>query len=172
MGVVPVLFAIPFVLVGLFLIFGVIHSFVSLFNPSVSVALSSGAVSRGGDIDVAWEVSGGLRSIGCLRVSVVGTEWAQYQRGTRTTVDQSTFEVLPVISTDQSEEIRFGSGTVTIPADTMHTLDLSRNKIKWEVVVNGSISWWPDVNCKYPFRVTPNQVAATTTEFSNGAYDE
>jgi hypothetical protein len=156
------LFLTPFVLIGLLLIAGVVHSFISLFNPTISIALSSGAVSRGGTIDVAWEVSGGIRSIDRLSISVVGTEWARYQRGTDTIVDESTFEVVPIVSTDQSDEIKFGSATITIPEDTMHSLDLTNNKIKWAVVANGSIAWWPDVSGNYPFRVTPRQVAGLT----------
>lgn len=168
------LFLVPFVLVGLFLILGVIHSFVALFNPSVSIALSSGVVSRGADMDVAWEVSGGWRSINHLRVCVTGTEWARYRRGTTMRVDRSTFEFVPVISTDQPDEISFGSGTVTIPAETMHTLDLQNNKIKWEVVVNGSIAWWPSVASRYAFRVAPYQMVADSgaTDFSTGANDD
>ncbi|MEO8270817.1 MAG: DUF3592 domain-containing protein, partial [Aureliella sp.] len=42
------LFLIPFVLVGLALIGGCLHSLLSLFNPSVSVALSTGAPPLGG----------------------------------------------------------------------------------------------------------------------------
>ena len=68
------LFLTPFVLVGLLFIAAVVHSFVSLFNPRVSIALTTGAVARGDDMDVAWEVSGGIRSIDHLRIAVVGTE--------------------------------------------------------------------------------------------------
>ncbi len=154
------LFLVPFVLIGLVLIAAVIHSFIALFNPTVSIALSSGAVSRGGTLDVAWEVSSGLRNIDRLTISVVGTEWAQYQRGTDTITDELTFEIVPVLSTDRPDEIKFGSGTIRIPVETMHTLDLDNNKIKWTVLVNGSIAWWPDVTNRFPFRVTPYQVAA------------
>lgn len=156
------LFLVPFVLIGLVLIAGVVHSFISLFNPKISVALSSGAVARNGDIDIAWEVSGGIRSIDRLRISVVGTEWARYRRGTDTIVDESTFEIVPVVSTDQAEEISFGSGTVTIPAETMHTMEQTNNKINWAVVVSGSIAWWPNVTGNYPFRVTPHVIGETT----------
>lgn len=162
------LFLVPFVLIGLLLIAGVFHSFVSLFNPRVSIALSTGAVARGDDIDIAWEVSKGIRNIDCLRISIVGTEWARYQRGTDTIVDESTFEVVPAISTSDASEIRFGSATVTIPRETMHTLEHKNNKIKWAVVVSGSIAWWPDVSGNFPFRVMPgpqtrDNITLTTT---------
>jgi hypothetical protein len=162
------LFLVPFVLIGLGLIAAVFHSFVSLFNPKVSIALSTGAVARGGEIDIAWEVSGGIRSIDRLQIAVVGTEWARYQRGTDTIVDESTFEVVPVISTADATEIRFGSATVTIPQESMHTLDRKNNKIKWAVVASGEIAWWPDVLGNFPFRVMPrpqssDHITLTTT---------
>jgi len=149
------LFLTPFVLVGLVLIAAVLHSFVSLFNPTITIALSTGAVARGGDVDVAWEVSGGIRSIDRLRINVVGTEWARYQRGTDTVVDESTFEVVPVVSTEESSELRFGSVSVAVPREVMHTLDQTNNKIKWAVVAKGEIRWWPNVTGNYPFRVMP-----------------
>lgn len=164
------LFFIPFVLVGLFLIAAVIHTFVSLFNPRIIIALSTGAVARGGDVDVAWEVSGGIRSIDRLRISVVGTEWARYQRGTSTVVDESTFEVVPVVSTEESSELQFGSASVTVPPEAMHTLDQTNNKIKWAVVVKGEIRWWPNVTGNYPFRVMPGlKITEANDDFIKGS---
>ena len=163
------LFLLPFVLVGLVLIAGVVHSFISLFNPKVSIALSTGAVARGGDIDVAWEVSGGIRSIDHLRIVVVGTEWARYQRGTDTIEDESVFEVVPVVSTNDSSDIRFGSATVTIPRETMHTLDRMNNKIKWSIVASGAIPWWPSVAGKFPFRVLPRSKSSDSSTLTTTA---
>ena len=54
------LFMIPFVLIGVVLILGVARSFLSLFNPVIEIAMSTGAVERGNTVDVAWEIKGCL----------------------------------------------------------------------------------------------------------------
>lgn len=158
------LFMIPFVLVGLFLLFATLHSLVGLFNPRVSLALSSGAIARGGTVDIAWESAGGLRKIQRLKIYVAGTEWARYMRGTSQIRDESTFALIPVCDTDQRDEIRFGSSSVSIPASTMHTFHADNNGIKWKVCVRGEIAFWPDVDEEFLFRVTPATTGRTSFE--------
>ena len=149
------LFLIPFVLIGLALIGGCLHTLLSMFNPSVSVALSSGAAPLGGELDVAWEVSGGLLSLRRLNVVIIGQEWCRYVQGTDTKTDTSSFAVIDVCSTSDPREIPFGSRSVTIPLDTMHSFEALNNKIQWTVRVQGKIPWWPDVSEDFAFRVTP-----------------
>jgi len=149
------LFLIPFVLVGLALIGGCLHTLLSLFNPSVSVALSTGAPSLGGELDVAWEVSGGMRPLQRLSVVIVGQEWCRYVQGTDTKSDTSTFAVIEICTTNAQREILFGSRSITLPIDSMHSFDAPNNKIQWTVRVQGEIPWWPDVSEDFPFRVTP-----------------
>lgn len=150
-----VLFLIPFVLVGLGLIVGVIYLLGGLLNPGVELALSTGAVSRGSSVDVAWQLSGRTSSIQTLKVTVEGEESATYRRGTDTITDTNVFCTIPVTETDSPEEIEFGSVPVTIPADTMHTFAADRNNIKWRIVVHGNIPRWPDIKETFEFRVKP-----------------
>jgi len=150
-----VLFMIPFVLVGLALIFGVFYLLGGLLNPAVELALSTGAVERGGSVDVAWQLIGRTSSIRTLKVLIEGEESATYRRGTDTITDTNVFCSIPVTETDSQEEITFGSSPVTIPADTMHTFSADRNNIKWRVVVQGDIPLWPNINESFEFRVKP-----------------
>jgi hypothetical protein len=149
------LFMLPFVLVGLGITFFCIYVFLSLFNPKIEVALSNGAVPLGEEVDVAWEVLGNARKIRKLDIHIQGEEIATYRRGTDTHTDTNTFRMIPIVSTDQSDEIPFGTTTVRIPADTMHSLDAGNNQIKWSIQVKGDIPWWPDVNESLIFRVRP-----------------
>jgi len=71
------LFSIPFVLVGLLLILGTIYSFVAIFNPTVEIAFSSGAVPLGGQVDIAWHTFDAKRNKIQWRVVVRGEiPWA------------------------------------------------------------------------------------------------
>ena len=42
----------------------------------------------------------------------------------------------------------------------MHTLEEGNNKIKWVILVSGSIAWWPDVSGKFSFRVMPRPLSS------------
>lgn len=158
------LFLIPFVLVGLALIGGFLHTLLSMFNPSVSVALSTGAPRLGGELDVAWEVSGGLRSLQRLNVVIIGQEWCRYVQGTDTRTDISTFAVIEICTTNEQREISFGSRNITFPIDTMHSFEATNNKIQWTVRVQGEIAWWPNVSEDFAFRVTPPIPARSTND--------
>ena len=150
-----ILFMVPFVLVGLALIGGVIYYLGALLNPTVELALSTGAVARGNDVDVAWQFGGRTSGIRTLKVTIEGEESATYRRGTDTITTRNVFCSIPVTETSSPEDIEFGSETITIPAETMHSFSADRNNIKWRIVINGAIPMWPDVNETFDFRVKP-----------------
>ena len=149
------LFMIPFALVGLGLIGIAMYLLGSLFNPAVEIALSKGAVSRGELVDIAWQLSGRTSSIQSLKVTVEGEESATYQSGTDTTTDRNVFCTIPVADANAPKEIEFGSASVPIPANTMHTFSAERNNIKWRIVVHGKIPYWPNLKETFEFRVKP-----------------
>lgn len=150
------LFLTPFILIGIVLVFGMISSFMQLFNPIVNVALSSGAVPIGGSVDLAWEVSGRVSAIRKLTISIKAIESATYRRGTSTYTDTSAFAFIPVADVTSQHEMQFGSVQANIPQATMHTADFGNNSIVWTIEVAGEISWWPDIKESYVFRVTPS----------------
>ena len=150
------IFLIPFVLVGLLLMAGVAYLFLSLFNPVIKIGMSSGAISPGNSVDVAWQVVGGKASrFKKLRIHIYGEQSATYRQGTSTVTDDETFELVEVVETENLDEIEFGSATVTIPLDTMHTFTAEHNKVRWTIAVHGKTSWMPDVHQSYTFRVKP-----------------
>ena len=149
------LFMIPFVLVGLLLLVGLVYAFLAMFNPEVEIALSTGAVSPGETVDIAWEVKGNANRFRSLQIELRGRQTAIYRQGTDTYTDHETFELIPILDSGTIDEMQFGSAVVSIPAETMHTFDASNNKIQWHVVVRGDIPWWPDVREMFEFRVKP-----------------
>ena len=149
------LFMIPFVLIGLVLILGVAQSFLGLFNPVFEIAMSTGAITRGKGVDIAWEIKGNQKRIERLRIVAVGTETATYTRGTDTVTDTSHFGLVPIVETTETEEISFGSQTITIPTDAVHTFKDSNNEIFWAIQVRADIPLFPDVFQTHIFRVKP-----------------
>jgi len=62
-----ILFMIPFVLIGLLLLLGVVYTILALFSPKIEIALSTAAVSPGESVDVAWEVVGNANKFKSLK---------------------------------------------------------------------------------------------------------
>ncbi|MDB4766205.1 DUF3592 domain-containing protein [bacterium] len=149
------LFLIPFVLIGLLIILGAVKSFLALFNPVVEIALSTGAIARGSEVDIAWEVKGNAGRIHRLQIAAVGTETAQYSQGTNTRTETSDFGIIPIVDSTESDGISFGSVAIKIPQSTMHTFSDTNNKVTWAIEVRGEIRRWPDVFQTHSFRVKP-----------------
>ena len=99
-----ILFLIPFVLIGLLIILGAIKAFLAMFNPVVEIALSAGAIARGSEVDVAWEIKGNAGRIRRLQIVAVGTEEARYRQGTNTVTATSYFGAIPIADTTEAEE--------------------------------------------------------------------
>lgn len=155
LGVFALPVFVPFVLAGLGLIAYFFHTLLSLFNPKVEIAMSSGAVALGDSVDIAWKLTGKVNRIKKLKISIVGTESATYVRGTDTRTDAEEFSRLEVVSTDSSEKMEFGQQTITIPFDSMHTFKANNNEVAWSIEVDGDIPMWPDVSESFSFRVKP-----------------
>lgn len=148
-------FLLIFVGIGAIMIYAAVHQFLKLFNPTVSVALSNGAVCPGESVDLAWELVGRVSRIRELRVSIIGEEVVTYIRGTNTTTDRKVFQRIPIASVSSDEEKRFGSASITIPPNTIHSFSAPNNKIEWSVEVHGEIAWWPDIRETMRFAVRP-----------------
>ena len=169
---------LPFVLIGLALIYTTFCSVFAIFNPTVEIALSSGAVPLGGQIDVAWQLEGRFERIKKLTIEVVASQYttsvygsktvvvsqhATYGHRSKTVIHKKILEKLPIIETMELTDVAFGSATVTIPVDSMHSSEEKRNKIKWRVVVQGEIPWFPNIYEEFEFRVTPSQAPARSS---------
>jgi Protein of unknown function (DUF3592) len=149
-----------FVSVGSILIFASLVSFLKLFNPVITVAMSEGAVAGGETVDIAWETSGRTGKLHLLKISIIGEEVVTYVRGTDKLTDRKIFQRIPVVETADEAQIRFGLTTLTIPPGTMHSFEADNNKIVWSIEVHGVIRWWPDVNESIPFAIRPQLLAA------------
>ena len=152
------LFLVPFVLIGLGAVGGVLYQFLALFNPRPRLVVTPGAASPGGLVQVRWEFRGSTGRIDTLAIVLEGREEARYRRGTSTYTDTEVFATLPIVEVSDRRDMVAGEGAVTLPADTMHTFKASNNKILWRLKVNGDIRMWPDVKEEFEFEVLPAPV--------------
>lgn len=150
------LFLIPFVVVGMLLIFGVIYQFLCLFNPRARMELAPGSIGLGGNATLNWQILGRAERIGKLRIHLQGREEATYRQGTSTAVDKSIFFSRDLVTVDQPAQNRSGTATVALPATgVMHSFSSDHNKIIWSIHIRGKIRRWPDLKEEYPIQVLP-----------------
>jgi hypothetical protein len=149
------IFLLIFQIVGVALLLSVPYQLLALANPRPAITLSRGIIPLGGAVPFEWQLVGSASRVSHLTITLLAREEARYRRGTDTYTDKREFhrEVLADISDTMS--IEHGSGTIRIPASTMHSFQASNNKIIWTIEVKGEIRHWPDVNDTFDITVSP-----------------
>jgi hypothetical protein len=153
------LFLVPFVVIGLGLIYAVLRQLLILFNPRLHLTLTPGTLAAGECGFLQWRFSSQAAGVTRLKIVLEGQEEAQYRRGTNSYTDKSTFASLTVIDTQQPGEIESGSASFAVPADTMPSFKASHNKIRWALKAHCDIKSWPDSDDEYEVLVRPGRGA-------------
>lgn len=151
------LFLCPFVLIGLGFVAAVFYFLLGMFNPRPHLTITPAAAGLGETLRVEWNVVGRVEVLRSMRVRLEGREEATYSRGTRSTTDRNVFADLEIASLTQSQDMRSGSGNVTIPAGSMHSFSSQHNKIVWNIRLHGDIQRWPDLDEEFPVTVLPSE---------------
>lgn len=152
------LFLIPFVLIGMLLLYAVAHGFLALFNPRPRLTINSRELSLGETFDLDWEFSGSTRSVKQLRIYLEGREEATYRRGTDTAIDKNVFTTIEIAARPNADP---GRAQIDMPADTMHSFESGNNKIVWEIHIKGDIRYWSDVDESFEIEVLPKKSLRT-----------
>ncbi len=153
------IFLIPFVLVGLALLAGVPYQILAMFNPRPVLTLNRARVALGQSLEIGWRFRGATSRIRELTIEVEGREEATYRQGTTTKTDRQVFARLSVLATSDPMTIERGWASATLPLESMHSFEASRNKVLWVLKLAGRIESWPDVGEEFALTVTPPEVA-------------
>ncbi|HEX9945088.1 MAG TPA: DUF3592 domain-containing protein [Thermoanaerobaculia bacterium] len=148
-------FLIPFVLIGIGLVYGVFRQLLVLFNPRPYLTLSPGILAPGESTYLQWRLEGSSGRVRRLRIVLEGREEARYRRGTDTCTDRETFASVSVLDTTQPFEIATGSTGFSVPAGTMPSFSAENNKVVWSLKVQCEIPGWPDSEEEYEVLVRP-----------------
>jgi len=151
-------FIIPFVCIGLGLIFAVFHAILGLANPEIKLTLSESSPALGDHVDLEWQATKPLTRVRGLRILLEGQEAATYRRGTDTRTDTSTFYRAVLLDLEAPKAQQRGTLSIAIPIDSMHSFDSGNNKILWQLQVLGDIPRFPDIKDCYPITVRPLQL--------------
>lgn len=153
-SIIPALFLLIFLAIGIGLGIFAVGQVLALFNAKATVTVTNASPAPGQKVDLEWNFAGGLFYPRSVRVTLEGREEATYRRGTNTVTDKSTF-FFETIHDSAAENMSRNQGQISLPADTMHSLDSPNNKILWVLTVNGEIKGWPDINEEYVLNVAP-----------------
>jgi hypothetical protein len=148
-------FMIPFVVIGLGFVGGVIYQFLALFNPRPHLTLSAGAVALGESLDLRWRMDGNPRVIERLHIWLEGHEEIRYRSGKNDRTEKETFAQIELTDTTRHSEVAAGRAPLQVPADTMHSFESGGQKIVWTLHLRGHIKFRPDVRLEYPLTVRP-----------------
>jgi hypothetical protein len=149
------IFLIPFVLIGIAIIFGIFHSLLALTNPKLEVTLSESSPALGDSVQLEWSATKPLTKVRHLKITIEGMEAATYRRGTNSVTDRSTFYREILLELDRPATQQRGTIELNIPVDSMHSFDSGNNKIVWQLCVDGEIPRFPDIKDRYPLTVRP-----------------
>ena len=149
------LFLLVFQAVGLALLAAVPYQLLALANPRPIITMSRGSVPLGGTVSFAWELSGSAQRVTELKMTLRGREEARYRRGTDTHTDTHNFFSETLVNATNATNIARGSGTIRVPANSMHTFTGDNNKIIWTLQVTGEIPRWPNIDETFDIVVRP-----------------
>lgn len=149
-------FLLLFQVVGLALLVAVPYQLLAMANPRPIITLSRGTVTLGGAVMFTWELNGAAQRVTALRITLRGTECARYRRGTDTKTDTHVFFSDTLVDATHAMNIPRGSGTIRVPADSMHTFEGDNNKVIWTLHVAGDIPRWPNIDETFDITVRPS----------------
>jgi hypothetical protein len=147
-------FMIPFVAVGLFLIGAMVHGFLAVFNPRPRLRLG-GPLRPGTTVDIGWQFSGRVARIREMNIHLEGWESALKRGEKSTSWQRSCFCRLPVVRTDDSMRISQGEAAVALPADILPGWSTERQRLSWVLRCRGRIDHWPDIDAEFPVTLLP-----------------
>lgn len=162
-GIFTMLFMGIFIVIGLGLVAGAVYTTMQIFNPRIAVICSQTNLFPGCEFEVSWVVKGKVESIKELLITVEGAEVATYRQGTDTRTETKIFYKNEVVKLTDASQIAQGFQLTSLPVDTMHSFEGSKNKIQWRIKVSGAIGFWPDVQDNFPINVFPPVIGTVGT---------
>ena len=150
------IFLLIFQIIGVALLLAVPYQLLALANPRPRLTLSRGTLPIGGTVPFEWQLIGTASRVSRLTMTLKGREEARYRRGTDTRTDRHEFHSEVIAEATDATSIEHGSGTIRIPARTMHSFTANNNKIVWTITVKGEIVHWPDVDETFDVTVSPS----------------
>jgi hypothetical protein len=147
-------FLLPFVAIGLFMIGLAVRQTMALANPVARLTVNRGAFAPGETVELSWRFDGKAVRLNDVRLFLEGREEATYRRGTDTRTDKEVFATLEFAAVTGIGAGQPGTARLKLPERTMHSFKSKNNAVVWALRVKGGIAWWPDLDEEFAFSVT------------------
>jgi hypothetical protein len=148
-------FLIPFVLIGLVLLWAVLYGFLALFNPTPLLRLEPAAPLPGQPTRLQWKMKGWASRLRSLTITLEGREEVSYSAGSSTSTDKAVFHQQTLLASRDPREIARGMVELALPPEALPSFSASHNKIIWQLTVTGEIRRWPDLKEEFVLEVPP-----------------
>jgi hypothetical protein len=150
-----VLFLVPFVGIGLFLIGLVVRQLMALANPVPQLTVNRGAFAPGDTLELSWQFEGRRTRLQSVRLFLEGREEATYRRGTDTKTDREVFATFEIAATSGLSAGEPAHAKLRLPERMMHSFKADNNRIVWSLRVKGEVPRWPDVDEAFELLIVP-----------------
>lgn len=150
-------FLIPFVIIGLGALVGVVAEILRLFNPRIEIASEGGDLCLDRPLRLRYRSHGSVHRIAHLRISLHGVEKATYSQGKSRSTSEHEFYGAVLLETSDPREMVQGRLEAELPADAMHSFQSENAAIEWRLKVEGMVSLWPDIKDEHRLHVQPSE---------------
>jgi hypothetical protein len=153
-GVFLALFLLPFVLIGLLLIYGVVRQVLLLFNPRSHLTLTPGTLAPGAAATLQWRLGSGGEGVRRVVITCEGTRKMPSRNGRgNQPAAKPPFHTQVVVDTGQPLEIASGGvAGFVLPADAPPSGE-GLPWVVWSLRVRTEIRFWPDGDDEFPVQV-------------------
>lgn len=149
------IFLIPFVAIGLYLLFFVFYSFLRLFSPKFEMRLSSTDLTPGSGTTLHWSRRGGMGRPTHVSLYLVGLIEVSYRSGKHNKTEKEVFHEAVLFQTDSPLSMQEGKVQLAIPSGTMPTFTGRQNKIRWLLRMHAVTPVLPDTRDEFEIHVRP-----------------
>lgn len=151
------LFLVPFVLIGLGLIYHFFHSLARLFSPVYELEFGESVLEPGQRTSLSWRRRGGGGKPRHFSLWLVGREQATYRRGTDSVTETELFHESLLFETEVPQMMPAGRCKLELPADSVPTFMGDHNKLQWFVVLMADVPRRADVRDEFELQVRPEK---------------
>lgn len=148
--------SIPFALVSIATIVGLIYQILAKLTPRPKFYLGAQAVALGQDVKLEWKTPTGVDKFRNLSIQLIGNEEAFFQSGKSRSSEKENFFKRKIFSTTNLIDIEHGATNIHIPANTMHSFATSNNRVSWQILVQADVAGLPDIKDEFEIVVTPS----------------
>jgi hypothetical protein len=149
------LFLIPFVLIGIGMVFFTIHSFWGLFSPRVRLRLAQASVGLGESVELSWEFTDRTDRIRDLHLQLEGRHESDEGSGKNRRTKTDVFYSADLAHFTSTNDIRAGNVLCTIPRDHAASDSEGAQRVTWVIRLKATIEFGADLNDEYPIHVVP-----------------